>query len=130
MLSLAAGGALFFSVGKDLAGKDHPGLAARVFGTLILLGGVACYLAALRLFCWYCFGNFLRSSPAFQALARRTQLTPAQQSSLDYFTPSAPSGGHTSAVWFLVVDVPLLGVGLLLLCFYCCHNLLLRRAER
>jgi len=66
-----------------------------------VLGGVAFLLAALWMFCVYCFGNYLRASPAFEALARRTQLTPEQKSSLAFFTPSRPLGGTTSAAWFL-----------------------------
>jgi hypothetical protein len=97
VLSLAAGGALFFSVGKDLAGKE-PGLGMHIFGGLIFLGGIAFCLAALWLFCSYCFGKFLRSSPVFQAVARRVQLTPVQRLSLEYCIASARSGGHTNAV--------------------------------
>jgi hypothetical protein len=90
LLAMAAGGTLFISVGKDLASKDHPGIGACVLGGLILLGGVAFRMASLWLFCVYCFGDFLRVSAAFQALALGVQLTPEQKLSLAFFTPSRP----------------------------------------
>ena len=130
-LVLAGFGALFIGMGKSLATKDHPGIVAHVFGFLIALGGVASLMAALWMFCMSCFGNYLRASPAFQALARRTQLTPAQKSSLTAFIPVAPTAGGTiTTIWFVLVDVPLLGVGFLLLCFYTVRNLLINKPER
>ena len=130
VLVLAGFGALFISVGKHLA-KDHPGIVSGVFGFFIAMGGVASFVAAVWMAGVYCFGDRLRSSPACQALARRTQLTPAQKASLTVFIPRAPvGGGTTSTTWFMLFDLPLLGVGFLLLCFYNVRNFLINKPER